>query len=145
MSTLQPQPLGVPVPTTSTRAAPYWEACRRHELVYQRCAACGYVGPRPFIVCARCQGTETTWEPSAGRGTLYSWTVVWRPQRPAFQVPYAPAIVALDEGVRMTSAVIGCEVEDLAPDLPLEVEFHPVSDDLTLPYFRPRHDEGSGR
>ena len=137
MTTLLPQPVGIPVPGTSVRAAPYWEACRRHELVYQRCTVCGYVGPRPFTVCARCRGTEATWEHSAGLGTLYSWTVVWRPQRPAFVVPYAPAIVTMDEGYLMTSAVVGCEVEDLAPDLRLRVEFHPVSDDLVLPYFAP--------
>jgi uncharacterized protein len=137
VTTLVPQPVGIPVPTTSVRAAPYWEACRRHQLVYQRCRACGYVGPRPFTVCARCRSTETTWEPSAGFGTLYSWTVVWRPQRPAFVVPYAPAIVTMDEGYRTTSAVVGCEPEGLVPGLRLEVEFHPVSEELTLPYFRP--------
>lgn len=137
MTRLQPQPVGIPTPATSVRAAPYWEACRRHELTYQRCANCGYVGPRPFTVCAHCLGTETTWERSAGRGTLYSWTVVWRPQRAAFVVPYAPAIIDMNEGYRITSAMIGCAVDDLVPDLPVEVEFHPVSDELTLPYFRP--------
>jgi uncharacterized protein len=134
---LQPQPVGVPAPRTSERAAPYWDACRRHQLVYQRCARCGHVGPRPFIVCARCGGDETMWEVSAGRGRLYSWTVVWRPQHPAFVVPYAPAIVEMDEGYRMTSAVVGCEVGVLVPDMALAVEFHPVSEELTLPYFRP--------
>ena len=74
---------------------------------------------------------------SSGRGRLYSWTVVWRPQHPAFTVPYAPAIVSLDEGWFMMSAVVGCEPEDLRPDMALAVEFHPASDEITLPYFRP--------
>jgi hypothetical protein len=78
------------------------------------------------------------WEVSAGRGSLYSWTVVWRPQHPSFHVPYAPAIVSLDEGPRVLSAIIGCEPEDLRVDMPLLVEFHPASDTIWLPYFRPR-------
>jgi hypothetical protein len=53
-------------------------------------------------------------------------------------VPYAPAIVSLDEGPRVLSAIIGCEPEDLRVDMPLLVEFHPASDTIWLPYFRPR-------
>ena len=48
-----------------------------------------------------------------GRGSLYSWTVVWRPPDPSFRVPYAPAVIRLDEGFWMLSAVIGCEPEAL--------------------------------
>jgi uncharacterized OB-fold protein len=78
-----------------------------------------------------------SWAPSSGRGRLYSWTVVWRPQHPSFQVPYAPAIIALDEGWWMMSSIIGCTPEDLQADMPLQVEFHKASDEINLPYFRP--------
>jgi len=37
----------------------------------------------------------------------------------------------------MLSAVIGCEPEALHEGLRLVVEFHPASDNITLPYFRP--------
>jgi uncharacterized OB-fold protein len=63
--------------------------------------------------------------------------VVWRPQHPSFQVPYAPAIVELDEGFWLLSAIIGCDHEDIEAGMRLGVEFHPASDDVTLPYFRP--------
>ena len=90
-----------------------------------------------FTVCARCHATSPVWEESAGTGSLYSWTVVWRPPDPSFRVPYAPAVVRLDEGFCMLSAVIGCEPEALHDGLRLAVEFHPASDEITLPYFRP--------
>jgi hypothetical protein len=77
------------------------------------------------------------WEESAGLGSLYSWTVVWRPPDPSFQVPYAPAVIRLDEGFWMMSAVIGCELEVLSEDLRVAVEVHAVSADITLPYFHP--------
>ncbi len=37
----------------------------------------------------------------------------------------------------MMSAVIGCEPDALHEDMRLVVEFHPASDEITLPYFAP--------
>jgi hypothetical protein len=37
----------------------------------------------------------------------------------------------------MLSAVIGCEPDELREGLRLSVEFHPASDEITLPYFSP--------
>jgi uncharacterized OB-fold protein len=105
--------------------------------VHQRCDACGHAEFDPAVVCRRCGARALTWARSAGLGTVYSWTVVWRPQQPSFVVPYAPAIVDLDEGYQMLAAVIGCRVADLTVGLRVAVEFHPVADGFALPYFRP--------
>jgi uncharacterized OB-fold protein len=134
---LIPQPEGIPVPRPSPHSRPYWEGCRRRQLLVQRCAECSFRGLSAFTVCARCRATSPVWEESAGQGSLYSWTVVWRPPDPTFVTPYAPAVVHLDEGFFMLSAVIGCEPEALHEGLRLAVEFHPASDEITLPYFRP--------
>ena len=91
---LAPQPKGIPAPVPSPLSQPYWDACARGELTYLRCDTCGTVAPIPALVCGQCLGRSLTWTRSSGRGTLYSWTVVWRPQHPTFHVPYAPAIVA---------------------------------------------------
>jgi len=134
---LQPQEPGIPVPKPSGLSAPYWEGCQRGELLFLRCDTCATIALRPAGVCGNCLGRSLSWVPSSGLGRLYSWTVVWRPQHPSFKVPYAPAIVALDEGWWMMSAVVGCEPEELGADLRLKVEFHPAGEDITLPYFRP--------
>jgi uncharacterized OB-fold protein len=134
---LKPQPMGIPVGAPSALAQPYWDACRRGELVYQRCDDCGLILERPSTVCGACFGRSLGWARSSGQGELYSWTVVWRPQHPAFEVPYAPAIVAMDEGWWHIAAVVGCEPEDLTAGMRLAVEFHPATDDITLPYYRP--------
>ena len=138
---LAPQQPGIPVPTPSWRLTPYWEGCRRGELLHFRCPACSHAEPRPFGLCSRCGGDAGAWVAGGGRGRLYSWTVVWRPQHPTFSVPYAPAVVELDEGYFMMSAVIGCEPEDLRTGMRLEVDFHPASSDIVLPYFRPGPDD----
>jgi uncharacterized OB-fold protein len=134
---LQPQPAGIPAPRPSLASAPYWDATARHELLFQACDACDVIAQRPTTVCGACLSRSLSWRPSAGRGSLYSWTVVHRPQRPTFVVPYAPAIVAIDEGFHLVTSVVGCRPDQLVAGLRLTVEFHPASDDITLPYFRP--------
>lgn len=134
---LRPQVEGIPVPVPSADNRSYWEGCRRGELRYQRCARCSSIPSAPTPRCPRCLAPALAWEVSGGSGRLYSWTVVHRPQHPAFEVPYAPAVVELDEGFFMLSAVVGCRPEDLADGLALEVEFHPVDEEITLPFFHP--------
>lgn len=137
MTILEPRITGTPVPNPSAVSLPYWEGTRVAELRFQRCRACGAANFGPGLICSTCQGRELSWEVSAGLGSLYSWTVVWRPQTPAFEVPYAPAIVTLDEGYRMITAVVGCEPADLAEGMRLAVEFHALTDEVSLPFFGP--------
>ena len=134
---LTPQVPGFPLPRPSARSQPFWDGCREGRLVLPRCAACGAPALRAFAVCAECSATEVLWQESAGRGTLYSWTVVWRPPHPGFAVPYAPAVVALDEGWCFLSAVVGCAPGELREEMALQVEFHSASDSDSLPYFAP--------
>jgi hypothetical protein len=63
--------------------------------------------------------------------------VVWRPQTPAFEVPYAPCIVRLDDGYDLLSALVGIDHEQIVENLRVMVEFHPISPEITLPFFRP--------
>jgi hypothetical protein len=137
MTSLEAQQPGIPAPQPGRLSQPYWDGCRDGELQFQRCDTCGTIPARPTSICSRCYGRALSWERSAGLGSLYSWTVVWRPQHPAFRVPYAPAIIELDEGAFLMSAMIGCEDSDLAAGMRVEVEFHPANDRVTLPYFRP--------
>jgi hypothetical protein len=53
-------------------------------------------------------------------------------------VPYVVAVVELEEGVRLVSGLRGLPIDALALDLPLDVDFVRVSDDLALHCFRPR-------
>jgi uncharacterized OB-fold protein len=133
---LAPQEPGFPVPPRSPRSEPFWEGCRQGRLVLPRCSACGAPALRAFYVCSHCGERALAWETSAGVGTLYSWTVVWRAPHPGFATPYAPSVVRLDEGWWILSAVVGCAPEALRDALPLQVEFHPASDEVSLPYFR---------
>jgi uncharacterized OB-fold protein len=80
---------------------------------------------------------------ASGRGRLYSYVINQRPH-PAFDGPYAIAVVELEEGPRMMTNIVGCEQtpEALVLDMPLAVSFEVASDDITLPLFRPADASG---
>ena len=137
MSMLEPRVDGIPIPRPSAEAEPYWDGTRLGELRYQACAQCGTANFGPGLRCRACQAAALEWRGSAGLGEVYSWTVVWRPQTPAFDVPYAPAIIRLDEGYDMVSALVGLAPENIGAGLRVRAEFHPLNDTITLPFFRP--------
>jgi uncharacterized OB-fold protein len=129
----------LPVPTPETQH--FWDGTRAGELRLQRCNDCdhAYFPPRPF--CPACSSRSVSVFRASGRGRLASYVINERPH-PAFDGPYSIALVSLDEGPRMMSNVVGCPQtpEALELDMPLEVAFEAVSDEITLPLFRPAGD-----
>lgn len=115
----------------------FWDGCREGELRYQYFPASGQAQFSPAPRERSSLATEFEWRVSSGRGEVYSWSVVHRPPAPVFETPYVVAIVTLEEGFRMLSNIVGCRVADVEVGLAVEVRFHRVDEDLTLPYFAP--------
>jgi len=81
-----------------------------------------------------------TWEQARGTGTVYTFSVVHRNDLPPFseQVPYVAAIVELDEGPRMMTNVVDCDIDAVAVGMAVEVIFRAIDETVTIPVFRPR-------
>ena len=129
-----PRPL--PVPTSLTRL--FWDACKRGELLFQRCTRCGQSIFPPQAFCPHDLDTALSWERAGGIGIVYSFTIVERPQTPAFDVPYVVGIVELEEGYLMMTNIVDCAPEEVKIGMPVEVRYEAQSDEITLPFFRPR-------
>jgi len=138
-SLLQPQAGDIPHPFPSVVSQPYWDGCARGELLFQRCDECGGITHTPAMICSHCCARALSWERSAGTGSIYSWTTVWRPQTPAFVVPYQPIIVDVDEGFQLLSNLIGCDHDAVHVGMRVAVQFHAIADGTMLPYFGPEH------
>ena len=52
-------------------------------------------------------------------------------------MPYAVVVVKLDEGAKMISNLVGVAPQDIRIGMRVEVVFEDVSDEVTLPKFRP--------
>ena len=126
-----------PLPEITPEAKGFWEGCKRHELVIQRCKSCGRLRHYPRPMCPNCHSLNVEWAKVSGRGRVYSFTVVHHPVHPAFlDVPYAVVIVELEEGVRMVGDVVDAKPEEIYIGMPVEVVFDDVTEEVTLPRFR---------
>lgn len=127
-----------PVPQPTPETQHFWDGTRAGEIRLQRCDACRHVyfPPRPF--CPACSSRKVSVFRASGRGKLLSYVINQRPH-PAWDGPYSIAIVELDEGVRMMSNIVGCAQtpEALILDMPLEATFERLTDEITLPLFKP--------
>ena len=126
----------VPQPTPETRH--FWDGTRAGEIRLQRCDECStvYFPPRPF--CPDCSSRSVSVFRASGRAKLASYVIKQRPH-PAWDGPYSIALVELEEGVRMMTNVVGCPQtpESLVLDMPLEVTFEKLTDEITLPLWKP--------
>lgn len=125
-----------PKPTPETQH--FWDGAKQNQLLLQRCTHCDHTffPPRPF--CPACASREVEVIPASGKATLYSYVISHRPA-PGMTPPYSIAVVTLEEGPRMMTNVVNCPQtpEALELDMPLEVTFEPINDDITLPLFQP--------
>ena len=122
---------------------PFWEGCKRHELLVQKCKECGNLRWIPEDFCLDCLSTEYDWVKVSGEGKVYTFTIVHRPPIPELKplTPYVVAWVELKEGtggnVRMMTNIINCDPKDVKIGMPVRVFFEDVTDEITLPKFEP--------
>ncbi|MET0544519.1 MAG: Zn-ribbon domain-containing OB-fold protein [Variovorax sp.] len=129
-----------PIPTAET--AHYWQAARLGRLEIQYCPACARHQFYPRRFCTQCLSDDLHWVPARGSGRIYTYTVCHVAAHPAFEskVPYAIAMIELDEGVRMLAGIVGADPRQLAIGAAVEVCFEPIGDDVALPMFRLTND-----
>jgi hypothetical protein len=128
-----------PLPRIDEESRGWWEALARHELHVQECGGCGTRRLPPRAVCPTCLSSAVRWVRSAGRGTVYSFTVTHQNQAPGFRetLPYVLAVVELAEGPRLMTNVVECAPDAVRIGMAVEVVFDDVTPEVTLPTFRP--------
>jgi uncharacterized protein len=102
-------------PTISPETADYWAATAEGRLLLKRCDACGHVIWYPRAICPDCHSTDTSWFEASGRGEVYSFTVNRRGDGPWKEAaPFVLAYVELDEGPRVMTNIVDCDVDSVA-------------------------------
>lgn len=129
-----------PVPVPEPESEEFWQSLRTHVLAFQRCEECDQWIHPPLPLCAKCQRSELAYQPSSGRGEVFSCTVVRREFGAGVDVPYAVGYVQTDEGPRVAAYFVGCPVDDVQIGMRVRADFADYPDqDLTLLLFRPEH------
>ncbi|MCK1394456.1 OB-fold domain-containing protein [Bradyrhizobium sp. 1] len=118
-------------PLPDRDVAPFWRS-KGGRLLIQACEDCNKSiwYPRPH--CPDCFGQRLKWREASGRGEIYACSVTRR----GVPEPYAIAYVALSEGPRILTNIVGCELDKLKIGMPVEVVFRDGKDG-PVPCFQP--------
>ena len=128
-----------PAPNPSGIAAEHWKAAAQGRLALPRCTGCGRFQWPPRARCLACRA-PLAWHEASGRGTIATYSIVRRAVNEALaaDVPYAVALVALDEGVRLFTNVVGVAPDALRTGMRVRCRFEPTLDPaLSVPVFEP--------
>jgi uncharacterized OB-fold protein len=114
---------------------PFWDAVRAGVLLVPECQTCSarFFPPEPG--CIKCGATGWTWTPSAGRGSVYTLSVVYQPIVADQPVPFVLAAVDLDDGWTIMTHIVGSEPESVSVGTRVEFAASLLRDDIYLPTF----------
>ena len=130
----------LPHPITP-EAKPYWDGAREGKLMIPKCRTCGKAFLYPRVLCPFCASRDIAWIQASGRGRLYAFEIAYQILNTAFKVktPVILAMVELEEGPRLLTNLVNVEPspQALTCDMPVEVVFEKLTDQVSLPMFQP--------
>jgi uncharacterized protein len=132
------EPLGRPLPVVNDMNAYFWRGGEDGRLHIMQCGDCA-VWFHPYqSMCRECRSTNVAPQPASGRGTVLSVTINHQPWFPHVPVPYAVALVELDERgpVRLVSNMAEVPVDEVVPGMKVAVHFE-QHDEIFIPLFKP--------
>jgi len=114
----------------------YEDALGRGEIIYQACGDCGHVAFYPRLICPECGSANVEYRPSAGKGEVYTRTVVHSRGRD----PYNVVLIDMDEGFRIMSTVEDVPNDDVQIGMRVELKtVYPVEDANAKAGRLPKH------
>lgn len=127
----------------------FWAHCAERKLAFQTCADCGAPRHPPTPVCWQCRSTRISWREVAGRGEVFSFTVVHHALHEAMaeRAPYVVAVVSFAElpGPRLVSNLTDVDPAAVRIGMPVQLWWDDIGEGQFLPRFRPVPDTGAAR
>jgi uncharacterized OB-fold protein len=132
-----------PLPEPNRYTQPFWDACQRRVLEVPACLDCGQLFLPGGPVCPACWSTDTGVQAVSGDGEVFTFTVYRHSYHPALETPYVVALIALAEGPRLISNIVGCAPEAVEIGMAVRVQFE-CEGEFVLPRFAPIGQEREG-
>lgn len=93
------------VPEIHPEHKDYWDAATEGKLLIKQCDSCGEYHYYPRMLCPFCMSDKTIWKEANGTGSIYTYSVMRKGS------PYAIAFVTLDEGPKMMTNIVDCDLD----------------------------------
>lgn len=110
----------------------FWrEIPYRYQLIGTRCSTCDNTFFPPRLICPNCRGAGNVEETKlSGNGEVVTYTVVRvAPEGFEREIPYIVAIVKLEEGPRITSQIVDCDLGDIEIGTKVRAVFRKVGEE----------------
>lgn len=116
----------------------YWTSGADGVLRMLRCGDCSNWVHPPRPICSKCLGRNLAPEVLSGKGEIFSLTLNHKSWGPGLEVPYAIAVVKLDEqdDLQLTTNITGIAPEAARIGMSVTVTFE-QDEDVWLPMFTP--------
>lgn len=126
------------LPEIDERNRFFWTSGERDELQITHCTNCDYYIHPPAPICPRCRNRDVAPAAVSGRARVVSYTINHQKWHPMMQVPFAIAIVELEEqaGLNLTTNIVNAPIESLAVGMPVKVVFEKCGE-VFVPLFEP--------
>jgi uncharacterized protein len=112
---------------------PYFDAAAEGKLMLKKCNDCGEVHHYPRTLCPFCWSDKVEWVQAKGTGVIYTYSVTRRGP----PTPYCIAYVTLDEGVKLMTNIVDCDLDAIRIGQKVKVVFKKSENGTSLPMFTP--------
>lgn len=130
--------LPTPLPVVTSTTARFWAATSQGRFELQRCDSCDLVIWFPRSRCPRCWTKDLTHFDASGFGNVYSYTIIRKVGNDyRDSTPFVVAYVELDEGPRVLTNIVNCDVDAVHVGMRVQVVFHDTGHGTALYRFRP--------
>ena len=104
---------------------------QRYNLIGSKCNTCGELFFPSRVVCPNCR-RKGDLEPFqfSGKGKIHTYSII-RSASDDFKkaAPYAVAVVELEEGAKLTSQLVDCDVDNIEIGDEVEMVFRKIRED----------------
>jgi uncharacterized OB-fold protein len=120
-------------PATNPGDQPYFDAAAEGKLMLKKCNDCGEVHHYPRALCPFCWSDRVEWVQAKGTGSIYTYSVTRR----GAPAPYCIAYVTLDEGPKMMTNIVDCDLDTIRIGQKVKVVFKKSENGTSVPMFAP--------
>lgn len=128
-----------PQPQADGDNAEMLKGWRDGRLLLRSCGGCGLAFFYPRPLCPYCWSTDLAWKPTAGTGTVVSFSCIHRPNHPSFldEVPIVLAEIRLTEGLPLLARIVGGDAGAVHSGMAVSLVPLPEAGRYPLPTFCP--------
>ncbi|MBZ9570468.1 Zn-ribbon domain-containing OB-fold protein [Methanobrevibacter sp. TMH8] len=104
---------------------------QRYNLIGSKCTNCDGVYFPPRVICPKCRRKGNIENIQfSGKGKIHSFSIVETPTDDFKTIaPYAVAIIELEEGAKLTSQLVECDLDEIEIGDPVEMVFRKIRED----------------